>query len=201
MDKKEKQILEHYKKILDERKFDEYDILGFLIFIRRHLDQEKNIKTECIKEFCNLVAHRQRDRGRVYNSIQEAIKNNYAYKKKTKKIRGYSGIKENEWKNEWKYLCQWLGIKYTEEMILEITLCIYSLAQNTEYDNCAEMTLLYINNKFSLCTKEKEKNSPYICFAQYGPYQYSNIIPEGELEKIVETYRENGKLLLRMVTI
>ena len=37
MDIKEKKMLQHYKNIIENRCFDEYDILGFLIFIRWHL--------------------------------------------------------------------------------------------------------------------------------------------------------------------
>lgn len=33
MDKKEIEILNHYRDIIERKKFDEYDILGFLIFI------------------------------------------------------------------------------------------------------------------------------------------------------------------------
>lgn len=34
MDNKAVMMLAYYKKILEEKTFDEYDILGFLIFIR-----------------------------------------------------------------------------------------------------------------------------------------------------------------------
>lgn len=41
MDAKEESIFRHYKEIIEKRVFNEYDILGFLIFIRRQLNKEK----------------------------------------------------------------------------------------------------------------------------------------------------------------
>ena len=61
-DKKERFMFEHYKKILEERLFDEYDILGFLIFIRRHISDSEY---PYIRDFADLIAHRNRKRGKV----------------------------------------------------------------------------------------------------------------------------------------
>ena len=46
-DKKEQKILEHYKMLLENSLFDEYDILAFLIFLRRHLDKNRY---QCVAE-------------------------------------------------------------------------------------------------------------------------------------------------------
>ena len=70
MDNKEQQIMKHYKMLIETNTFDEYDILGFLIFIRRHLSDDKHPN---IKEFAHLIAHRERDRGKVNNCIVTAI--------------------------------------------------------------------------------------------------------------------------------
>ena len=61
MDDKAKKILEHYRKVIEDEDFDEYDILGFLIFIRSYLGENMNI----IREFSDLVAHRERNKGIV----------------------------------------------------------------------------------------------------------------------------------------
>lgn len=97
MDEKAIKILEHYKIIIENENFDEYDILGFLIFSRNYLD--KNLK--CIGEFTDLIVHRNRDRGIVMNNIKNTIKNNYAYNEETNKVIDYKGIGEKEWGDEW----------------------------------------------------------------------------------------------------
>ena len=38
MDNKEQQIMKHYKMLIESNMFDEYDILGFLIFITTFFD-------------------------------------------------------------------------------------------------------------------------------------------------------------------
>lgn len=55
IDFKEQLILDHYKDILQDRTFDEYDILGFLITVWHHLK-----KDSCIHELADLIAHRVR---------------------------------------------------------------------------------------------------------------------------------------------
>lgn len=69
---KEQIILNHYKTIIEKRAFDEYDILGFLIFIRAWVTNDG-----VIREFCDLIAHRERNQGRVMRCIEGAIKNDY----------------------------------------------------------------------------------------------------------------------------
>ena len=64
-----KKMLEHYKNVIENRSFAEYDILGFLIFIRRHLNKD-NVY---IREFADLIAHRERDRGIVVDCITASI--------------------------------------------------------------------------------------------------------------------------------
>lgn len=65
-------ILEHYKKLFTNYMFDEYDILGFLIFIREQID-----KSTCqfIQEFADLIAHRTRNQGIIRENIVRSINN------------------------------------------------------------------------------------------------------------------------------
>lgn len=59
--------------------------------------RSKSNKFKIINEFTDLVAHRKRDRGRAFESIQAAIDNGYEVKKGTTNIKGYNGIHYNEW--------------------------------------------------------------------------------------------------------
>ena len=42
MNEKELVNLNHYKYLIENRKFDEYDIIGFLVLIREYLNKDKN---------------------------------------------------------------------------------------------------------------------------------------------------------------
>ena len=86
---KEQIILNHYKTIIEKRAFDEYDILGFLIFIRAWVTNDG-----VIREFCDLIAHRERNQGRVMRCIEGAIKNDYECIAGSKKVKGYHNMND-----------------------------------------------------------------------------------------------------------
>jgi len=198
MDKKEKVILEHYKKIIENRKFDEYDILGFLIFVRRHIESDCNY----IQEFADLIAHRERDRGIVTSCISAAIDNQYKTKSDGKQITGYNGIKIETWNKQWEKLGKKLNIDLDEKVIEEITLCIFSLAQFTQYDDKkghSGKIDIFQNRSGAilLTTSENKSDSSYIGFAKIGHYVFERELSAGRLVKPVETIRDQGELRLR----
>ncbi len=131
IDEKAKKILLHYKNIIEDRSFDEYDILGFLIFIRGIIPENEY---NYIHEFCNTIAHRNRDRGIIYNSVRCAIESNYELKNNLLIIKNYSGIKEETWYKQWNKAGMSLDININMEIIKDITLCVFSLVQNSIYD-------------------------------------------------------------------
>ncbi len=98
MDAKGIKILNHYRELIEDKNFDEYDILGFLIFIRDYIKEDYHY----ITEFANLIAHRERRQGVVMNCIIGAIENQYQTKKDGKTVIGYSGMRYETWVNEWK---------------------------------------------------------------------------------------------------
>lgn len=193
-------ILNHYKKIIENRLFDEYDILGFLIFIREQID-----KSRChfVQEFCDLVAHRTRDEGVVKDNIQNAINNSYQ-KNKNNKIKGYNGIAWETWVNEWKIIGEDLNINFfidNKKILKEITICIISLAQDTEYLD--EKTLIgkvepFIDSKkkLVLLTSESNKHSPLICLMACGPFKDIDDKDKGFINLPLETKRIDNSLCL-----
>lgn len=199
MDKKEKAMLAHYKKIIEHREFDEYDILGFLIFVRRHIGGDCNY----IQEFADLIAHRERDRGIVVSCISAAIDNEYRNENDGKQIVGYKGMQIKTWYKQWKKLGEKLYIKIDENIIEEITLCIFSLAQFTQYDDGKGHSgkIDIMQNKsgaLALATSEKRPDSLYICFAKTKKeYVFIREFSAGHLIKPVETIREQDILRLR----
>lgn len=198
MDDKAKKILEHYREIIENEEFDEYDILGFLIFIRSYLGKTMNI----IEEFSNLVAHRERNKGIVMTNIRNAIESGYAYNEKQNKVVGYKGISQRDWKKEWYKIGEIFDIVMNEKIIKEITLCIYSLTQKTEYDDkngnkghiefCAQSRF----NNIALATTEGKKDSLYICFTKYKGFNINEKYDGIPIKNIIYTKRENGKLQL-----
>ena len=197
MDKKEQHILKHYKTIIEGRTFTEYDILGFLIFIRRYTQKEKN---KYIKEFCDLIAHRKRDRGIVFDSIisQYGIKGDLY----VKIVPGYHGIQDENWSSEWTELMQELNITIDDQILKEITLCIFSLSQfsaytdkNNGYSGKVHM-IQHKDKKLGLATSVNDKTIPYVCFGLISNVTFIRELPNGLIVKPTDTIRKNGKLYL-----
>ena len=173
LDDKEEVMIRHYSAIFKRHCFDEYDVLGFLIVIRRLIRSNNTYRG--ILEFADLIAHRERDRGQAFNAVKQAIENEYATFD-GKKVIGYEGITESEWKNEWKNLCSELKIPYTKQLIDEITLCVCSLANGSLYkkgnDHIGKMYIAVDSNTVALMTTEGKKDSlsvGFLCIKGYQP--------------------------------
>lgn len=197
MDIKEQKMLEHYKQIIENREFDEYDILGFLILIREHLGTESNY----IAEFANLVAHRKRKKGIIIDCITNAINSNYKTKSNSRAVIGYCGMKYETWVKQWKNLGVNFNISISKEIIKEITLCVFSLTQHTLYDDenghSGKVDLFQGKDKsIALVTSENNSHSLFVCFAKFGRYDFVRELSAGYMRKPVETVRENGRLRL-----
>lgn len=133
MDDKEKLLLKEYKYKFSNNSFIEYDIYGFLILIRNYIRTHKSTYPYII-EFCDLIAHRKRDRGLIMDAISAAIENKYKIDDSGKLLL-VNGIDINEWKREWEKVSRFLKLSLTEQNIDDITMCIFSLSHNTVYDN------------------------------------------------------------------
>ena len=193
-------ILNHYKDLIENYMFDEYDILGFLIFIREKIDTSR---CHFINEFCNLIAHRTRNEGKIKNNILNASKNSYACNKK-RKIKGYNGIKWETWIKEWKIVGEQFKINFMKDnkkVLKEITICIISLAQDTEYfDNDVLIGKVepFIDSakKIALLTSENQEHSPLVCLMTCGPFKEIANEDKGFINNPLETKRINKALCL-----
>lgn len=193
-------ILNHYKNLLENYLFDEYDILGFLIFVRERINKSR---CEFIREFADLIAHRNRNQGIIRENIVNSINNLYEANRNNA-VKGYHGIKWKSWLNEWKILGNKIGINFLQDnqkLIKEITICIISLAQDTKYkdkDVIIGKVKVFIDGNKNLCliTTENRSDSLSICLMQCGPFK--DIVDEndGFLDYPLETKRENKKLCL-----
>lgn len=200
MNIKESKMLEHYKDLIENRLFDEYDIYGFLILIRRHLPKGQ---LQLVHEFSDTVAHRERNEGLILANLKIAKENNYQTKD-GRKIIGYNGYKPETWNSEWKKTMKLFNIAVDKTILKELTVCIFSLFQEVSYvdENGAVGKLkLIINsdcNQLSLCTYEGYSDSPFVAFAKLD-----NVKIEQSLYDFLhcgfpaETSREDGILKLK----
>lgn len=197
---KDKKILDHYKYLFDNYLFDEYDVLGFLIFIREQIN-----KSTCpfIQEFADLIAHRSRNRGIIKENIIKARNNHYLCNDKGNVI-GYCGVKWNTWVNEWNILGTQIDFDFRKDnkkLLKQITICIISLAQDTKYydkDVIIGKVEAFIDGgkNLLLVTTEGKSDSLMVCLMKCGPF--NNIVDKnnGFFDYPLETKRENGKLCL-----
>lgn len=197
---KDKKILDHYKYLFDNYLFDEYDVLGFLIFIREQIDAST---CHFIQEFADLTAHRSRNLGIIKENIVKSINNNYSCNNKGH-VTGYNGVKWDSWVNEWSRLGQQISFDFSKDekkLLKQITICIISLAQDTKYydkDVIIGKVVPFIDGRKNLLlvTTEGKSDSLMVCLMKCGPF--NNIVYEnnGFFDYPLETKRENEKLCL-----
>ena len=197
MDKKAEAILSHYKRVIECNEFDEYIILGFMIFIRSYIHREDY---PGIYEFCDLVAHRNRNRGTVMTCIAQAIENHYETIPDSKKLKGYQGITKEEWDKEWIKLGEEYHIRITEKTVSELMICVFSLAQYAQYSAGEKTGEIVVfknpNGVLSLDTTESKPHSCYVCFSQYYPYDMNCDYRDGLITEVLETKRIAQELQL-----
>lgn len=198
MDRKEIEILNHFKKIIENREFDEYDILGFLIFIRDHIKDNYYY----IPEFSNLIAHRERNQGVVMKCIADAIKNQYQTKSDGKTVIGYCGMRYETWVSEWKRFASQYNFSLDKNIIKEITICVFSLAQYSNYEdedgNSGHVELFQgKDNSLGLITVGNEPGSLYICFAKCDNFAFKKELNGGHFIEPIVTERIDGELKIK----
>lgn len=197
MDDKAFRIFNHYKYLIEKNSFDEYDIWGFLILIRNYIDK---IQYRGIFEFCNLIAHRNRDRGIVMECIEKAITNNYATLPDSKAVMGYQGIAKERWEKEWSLFATQYDVSISKQAMADLMLCMFSLAQDTEYSSLQGAGKIVVfqgkNGVLSLVTTEGLLDSQYVCFSQFGPYKFLYEYSAGKITDVVETKRVGTELQL-----
>ena len=127
MDKKEKQLFENLYSKFENRTFGESDVYQLMIMLRDRV-QDNTL----IKEIGDLVAHRQRDRGIMLETLREIennTKNNYLAPLQKNAVFGFESFKK-ELNSE---LASYNLNKLSDEVINEVLLFIASLLQFSTY--------------------------------------------------------------------
>ena len=128
MDRKEKQLVDHYYKKFSERSFDEKDVYSFLMAVREHASDIK-----VIKEFSDFIVHREKSTGYVKDYLDECkdIINNLGKEKNRRKIENIFSFKEI--RNGFNALFQQLGFeKLPLDIINDFIICMISLLQDVK---------------------------------------------------------------------
>ena len=210
--KKEVFMLQLFKNKFEGRLFEETDVSSFLIFMRSHFEGNENNQFSYICDCCDCIAHRRRDAGKAATSVANAITNNYQTKTKSPQILGYDGIRPEQWKTQWDLLGKTVGIVFSDEIIREITLCVMSILQFSEYympnkrrgqaistPPISTMYLVQGNNELSLCTcddKSTNQRSLFIVYCQLKDVSFQKEYHDLLIKDATYARRENGVLRL-----
>jgi hypothetical protein len=143
-DKKERQLLGYFYERFRANCFDEKDVYAFFILTRRFLD-----RNSLLLEFGDLIAHRERHKGRLFDSLVEIRKIGEYHRGK---VPGCKGIYEDEFTQEFNTLLKGLGYDSLQDStITDIMLCVCSIAQFSSYKRGENA----VGRVFALITEEK----------------------------------------------
>lgn len=198
MDIKEFSMFNHYKYLIENRLFDEYDVYAFLILIRSHIPKGN---FQLFHEYCDIVAHREKEKGIIFNNLKIAKENNYEVI--NGKVKGYHGYSKESWNNQLRKLLKHFNIKTNNIILKELTICIFCLFQEMKFideNGILGKLELFFNpdhNQISICTTEGKSNSFLVCLAKIDDIKIEQKFLEIFDGRPAETYRENGILKVR----
>lgn len=201
MNEKELNNLNHYKYLIENRKFDEYDIMGFLVLIREYIDQNA---FPIFFDIANGTAHRTRNRGIIYDSIYNAMLNSYTIDQNGLVV-GYNGFLDEDWKKECLNISKRFNIKITPIISTELAICMFSIIHRSTYITNDKSINKKINIKGSIeivtsqdnlwiCTSD-DINKVMICFMKIDNVKI--LKKDDFIMDVVETYRKNKFLYLK----
>ena len=135
-DKKAKQLMDYYYNLFVNNLFDEKDVHSFLILSREYIKdssfEDKYTKENWIVEACDFIAHRERDRGVIFDTLR-AVRQVHPIEHRGK-ISGAKGIESPDFIVMFNYFLEVVGYaKLKDKTVLDIFLCIYSLMQFSKY--------------------------------------------------------------------
>ena len=167
-DMKEKQLLDFYCDKIKERTFDEHDIYAFYILIRGHLENTEKYdrnnstnsrKYKWISELGDLIAHRERREGVVWQNIINALQNGYQTISGSNEILDYKGIADGELQNEFAHLFGELNCQVTSQILDEIVLCTFSILQSSRYVDKQKNIVIYRRVGFDYSRKSTRQKT------------------------------------------
>jgi len=119
--------LKYYKKIFEEDIFSEYDVKGFLIFLRKYKYIEKSI----LKDFANAVAHSEFESGKIVDSALKAFVN--GVKINDGKVVDYHGFTEEDIVKEVEDIFEKINYNCNEKIVHEVVFCLYFIINDMSF--------------------------------------------------------------------
>ena len=201
MDEKAQQIFERLCNKVVNGEFDEDDIYEFYIFIRSYLKSFKG-KYKWIREWGDLIAHRERDEGAVLKNMKNAISNGYAVIEGTNQIKGYHGMEDGELEKEFSDLFREAGYAVSVQALKEIKLCTFSIATFSRYKisdkpgRTGQVRLVQTQSGLALCSHAGERDDFYIGLSILKGNYIDKDFPCGFIDKPIEVRRQNKELVI-----
>ena len=201
MDEKAQQIFERLCNKVVNGEFDEDDIYEFYIFIRSYLKSFKG-KYKWIREWGDLIAHRERNEGAVLRNMKNAISNGYAVIEGTNQIKGYHGMEEGELEKEFSDLFREAGYAVSVQALKEIKLCTFSIANFSGYKisdkpgRTGQVRLVQTQSGLALCSHAGERDDFYIGLSILKGNYIDKDFPCGFIDKPIEVRRKNKELVI-----
>lgn len=201
MDEKAQQIFERLCNKVVNGEFDEDDIYEFYIFIRSYLKSFKG-KYKWIREWGDLIAHRERNEGAVLRNMKDAISNGYAVIEGTNQIKGYHGMEEGELEKEFSDLFREAGYAVSVQALKEIKLCTFSIANFSRYKisdkpgRTGQVRLVQTQSGLALCSHAGERDDFYIGLSILKGNYIDKDFPCGFIDKPIEVRRKNKELVI-----
>ena len=201
MDEKAQQIFERLCNKVVNGEFDEDDIYEFYIFIRSYLKSFKG-KYKWIREWGDLIAHRERNEGADLRNMKNAISNGYAVIEGTNQIKGYHGMEEGELEKEFSDLFREAGYAVSVQALKEIKLCTFSIANFSRYKisdkpgRTGQVRLVQTQSGLALCSHAGERDDFYIGLSILKGNYIDKDFPCGFIDKPIEVRRKNKELVI-----
>ena len=201
MDEKAQQIFERLCNKVVNGEFDEDDIYEFYIFIRSYLKSFKG-KYKWIREWGDLIAHRERNEGAVLRNMKNAISNGYAVIEGTNQIKGYHGMEDGELEKEFSDLFREAGYAVSVQALKEIKLCTFSIANFSRYKisdkpgRTGQVRLVQTQSGLALCSHAGERDDFYIGLSILKGNYIDKDFPCGFIDKPIEVRRKNKELVI-----
>ena len=201
MDEKAQQIFERLCNKVVNGEFDEDDIYEFYIFIRSYLKSFKG-KYKWIREWGDLIAHRERNEGAVLRNMKNAISNGYAVIEGTNQIKGYHGMEEGELEKEFSDLFREAGYAVSVQALKEIKLCTFSIANFSRYKisdkpgRTGQVRLVQTQSGLALCSHAGERDDFYIGLSILKGNYIDKDFPCCFIDKPIEVRRKNKELVI-----
>ena len=201
MDEKAQQIFERLCNKVVNGEFDEDDIYEFYIFIRSYLKSFKG-KYKWIREWGDLIAHRERNEAAFLRNMKNAISNGYAVIEGTNQIKGYHGMEEGELEKEFSDLFREAGYAVSVQALKEIKLCTFSIANFSRYKisdkpgRTGQVRLVQTQSGLALCSHAGERDDFYIGLSILKGNYIDKDFPCGFIDKPIEVRRKNKELVI-----